>query len=468
MGKGNLRVLNLKGVRIKYNLIHLLKNSWKEMITVIGGGLAGSECAYQIAKRRIPVRLYEMRPKKMTEAHTTPYFAELVCSNSLGSEDLNSASGLLKEELKILGSFLIEVAKKTRVPAGLSLAVDRNLFPQTVTRELERNEFIERIVEEVQEIPGDGIVVIATGPLTSEPMKKSIVGVTGQKNLYFYDASSPIVTFSSINMEKAFFGSRYGKGGDDFINCPMTRDEYEKFWKELIKGEKAYIHPFEREVFFEGCLPIEEMGKRGFDTLRFGPLKPVGLKDKRTGETPYAVVQLRRNDLKGEWYELVGFQSRLRWKEQERIFRLIPCLEKAEFVRFGKLHINFYINSPALLTPSLRLRKNERIIFAGQITGAEGYCENIATGLIAALSAISLLKGRSFSPPPPTTAIGSLCHAISNPVIKKFDPINFTFGLLPPLEEKIPKRNKKTALIERALKDLKKWIEEQGVQVEYI
>lgn len=433
------------------------------MITVIGGGLAGSECAFQIAKRRVPVRLYEMRPKKMTSAHTTPYFAELVCSNSLGSEDLNSASGLLKEELKILGSFLIEVARMTKVPAGLSLAVDRNLFPKTVTLELERNEFIERITEEVKEIPKDGIVIIATGPLTSEEMKKSIEKLTGQKNLYFYDASSPIVTFSSINMEKAFFGSRYGKGGDDFINCPMTKEEYEKFWRELIKGEKAFIHPFEKEIFFESCLPIEEMGKRGFDTLRFGPLKPVGLRDMRTGEIPYAVVQLRRNDLNGEWFELIGFQSRLRWREQERIFRMIPCLEKAEFVRFGKLHVNFYINSPALLTPSLRLKKDERIIFAGQITGAEGYCENIATGLISALSAIALLKGRNFSPPPPTTAIGSLCHSITNPEIRKFDPINFTFGLLQPLNEKIPKRLKKATLIERALGDLKKWIEEQKI-----
>ncbi len=430
------------------------------MITVIGGGLAGSECAYQIAKRKIPVKLYEMRPSKMTSAHTTHYFAELVCSNSFGSEDLNSASGLLKEELKILGSFLIEVAKRTRVPAGLSLAVDRILFPQKVTQALEKNQFIEKILEEVQEIPQDGIVVIATGPLTSDAMKKSILKITGQKNLYFYDASSPIVTFSSINMEKAFFGSRYGKGGDDFINCPMTKEEYERFWKELIKGEKAFIHPFEKEIFFESCLPIEEMGKRGFDTLRFGPLKPVGLRDKRTGEIPFAVVQLRRNDLKGEWYELVGFQSRLRWREQERIFRLIPCLEKAEFVRFGKLHVNFYINSPSLITPSLRLRNNERIIFAGQITGAEGYCENIATGLIGGLSAIALLKGKSFSPPPPTTAIGSLCYAISNPEIKKFDPINFTFGLLPPLEGKISKRMKKSALIERAINDLKKWINE--------
>ncbi len=430
------------------------------MITVIGGGLAGSECAYQIAKRGIPVRLYEMRPKKMTGAHTTPYFAELVCSNSLGSEDLNSASGLLKEELKILGSFLIEVAKKTRVPAGLSLAVDRSLFPQTVTLELERNKFVERVVEEVKEIPKDGIVIIATGPLTSEPLRKSIIEITGHKNLYFYDASSPIVTFSSINMEKAFFGSRYGKGGDDFINCPMTKEEYERFWRELIKGEKAYIHPFEKEIFFESCLPIEEMGKRGFDTLRFGPLKPVGLRDKRTGEIPYAVVQLRRNDLNGEWYELVGFQSRLRWKEQEIIFRMIPCLEKAEFVRFGKLHVNFYINSPALLTPSLRLRKDERIIFAGQITGAEGYCENIVTGLIAALSAIALLKRRNFSPPPSTTAVGSLCYAISKPEIKKFDPINFTFGLLPQLQEKISKKFRKEALIERAIGGLKKWIDE--------
>lgn len=433
------------------------------MIKVIGGGLAGSECALQITKRRIPVKLYEMRPLKMTEAHTTPYFAELVCSNSFGSEDLNSPSGLLKEELKILGSFLIEIAKKTRVPAGLSLAVDRNLFPREVTSELERSELIERIVEEVQEIPNEGIVIIATGPLTSESMKKSIVKITGEKNLYFYDASSPIVTFSSISMEKAFFGSRYGKGGDDFINCPLTKEEYEKFWRELVRGEKAYIHPFEREKFFEGCLPIEEMGKRGFETLRFGPLKPVGLRDKRTGEIPYAVVQLRKNDLKGEWYELVGFQSRLRWKEQERIFRMIPCLEKAEFVRFGKLHINFYINSPALLTPSLRLRKDERIIFAGQIAGAEGYCENIATGLIAGLSAIALLKGKDFSPPPTTTAVGSLCHTISNTEIKRFDPVNFTFGILHPLKEKIPKRLKKGALIERAIRDLKRWIEELNI-----
>ncbi len=432
------------------------------MITVIGGGLAGSECALQLASRGISVKLFEMRPTKMTEAHTTPYFAELVCSNSLGSEDLNSASGLLKEELKILNSFLIDIAKKTRVPAGLSLAVDRILFPQAVTSEIEKNKLIERVAEEVKEIPASGVVVISTGPLTSEPMKKSIERYTGEKNLYFYDASSPIVTYSSINMEKAFFGSRYSKGGDDFINCPMTKEEYEKFWKELIKGEKTFVHPFEKEVFFESCLPIEEMGRRGFDTLRFGPLRPVGLRDKRTGELPFAVVQLRRNDLKGDWFELVGFQSRLRWKEQERIFRMIPCLENAEFVRFGKLHVNFYINSPALLTPSLRLQKDERILFAGQITGAEGYCENIATGLISALSAIALSKRRPFFPPPPTTAIGSLCHAISNPVIKKFDPINFTFGLFPPLKDKVPKKLKKAALVERALTDIKKWMMEQG------
>ncbi len=419
----------------------------------MGGGLAGSEAAWQLAKRGLKVILFEMRPKVMTPAHKTGYLGELVCSNSLGAQGLETASGLLKEELKILGSLILECAYSSRVPAGKALAVDREKFAREITARITSHPGIEIIREEVTEIPEDGEVIIATGPLTSPPLAEKLKNMLGQDYLYFYDAVSPIVTYESLNMDKIFRGSRYGVG-EDYLNCPMSKEEYDAFWEALVKAERHPLHSFEDPRYFEGCLPIEVIASRGKETLLYGPLKPVGLVDPRTGKTPYAVVQLRRENAEGTLYNLVGFQTNLKWGEQKRVFRMIPGLENAEFVRYGVMHRNIFINSPVLITPSLRLKKNPRIIFAGQIVGVEGYMESTAMGLVAALSVLS--NGDIVFPP--ETMIGSLIRYITSSSPKTFQPMNANFGILPPLEKRVKnKKVKRLKLSERALKSLTNW-----------
>lgn len=427
-------------------------------VKVIGGGLAGVEAAFQIARAGLEVELYEMRPEKKTPAHNTPYLAEIVCSNSFGSVKETTASGLLKKEMELLGSITLEVAREVAVPAGQALAVDREEFGRRITMRIEGMERIKVIRKEVTSIPEEGPVILATGPLTSEPLSRAIMDFTGRKNLFFFDATTPIVTASSIDMDKAFVASRYGKGGDDYINCPMTEEEYRRFYEELIKAEKVELKDFEKKLF-ESCLPIEEIAARGPKTLLFGPLKPIGLIDPRTGKTPYAVVQLRQDNIAATLYSLVGFQTRLKWGEQKRVFSLIPCLHRAEFVRYGVMHRNTYINSPAILLETLQTRKREDLFFAGQIVGVEGYMESAAMGIMAGIFASKLIRGEELKPPPVTTAIGSLLHYISHADWKDFQPMNFVFGLLPPLKKKIrDKRSRRYAYYQRAIEELKEWM----------
>ncbi|MGC8826307.1 MAG: FADH(2)-oxidizing methylenetetrahydrofolate--tRNA-(uracil(54)-C(5))-methyltransferase TrmFO [Anaerolineae bacterium] len=427
-----------------------------EPIIVIGGGLAGAEAAWQIAQRGVPVILYEMRPVKMTPAHQTDKFAELICSNSLGSDLPDRAPGLLKEELRKLGSLILACADATRVPAGGALAVGREAFAEEVTRRILSHPLIEVRREEVTEIPRQGIVVIATGPLTSEPLAEEIRRLTGGEHLYFYDAMAPIVTLESIDMTKAFRASRYGQG-DDYINCPMTAEEYYRFVDALVSAETIPLYTFETEDprFFEACLPIEVLAKRGRDALAFGPLKPVGLIDPRTGERPFAVVQLRQDDLAGTLYNMVGFQTNLRWSEQDRVFRMIPGLEHAEFVRYGQMHRNTFIDGPRLLKPAMQLRSDERIFFAGQITGTEGYVGSTASGFVAGVNASRLARGKPLVVFPPTTMIGALMHYVSSPAVKDFQPMKANFGVMPALE-RMPrgKRSRAQAYVERARRDL--------------
>ncbi len=434
-------------------------------VIVIGGGLAGSEAAWQLANRGFKVDLYEMRPHKLTPAHRTGFLAELVCSNSLGADPIDKPLGLLKEELRRLGSLIISCADKTRVPAGGSLAVSRDDFARLVTERIESHPNIRLIREEVTEIPS-GPVIIATGPLTSEALAQRIRELIGEEYLYFYDAIAPIVTYESIDMTKAFRASRYGRGGEDYINCPMTQEEYYRFVDALLQAETIELRDFEKEdpKFFEACLPIEVIARRGREALAFGPLRPVGLIDPRTGKQPYAVVQLRQDDAAGSLYNLVGFQTNLKWGEQERVFRLIPGLEKAEFVRFGQMHRNTFINSPKLLLPTLQFRRRLDLFFAGQITGSEGYVGSTATGLIAGLNMACFLRGEEPLILPPTTMIGALCHYITNPAIKEFQPMKANFGLLPPLEKRIKKKQARyTAYAERALRDLEAFVASKGI-----
>lgn len=429
-------------------------------VIVIGGGLAGSEAAWQLANRGFKVDLYEMRPHKMTPAHRTGLLAELVCSNSLGAEPLDKPLGLLKEELRRLGSLILSCAYETRVPAGGSLAVSRDDFARLVTERIESHPNIKLIREEVTEIP-DGPVIIATGPLTSDALAARIQELIGEEYLYFYDAIAPIVTYESIDMTRAFRASRYGKGGEDYINCPMTREEYYRFVDALVQAETIELRSFEKEdpKFFEACLPIEVIAKRGREALAFGPLRPVGLIDPRTGQQPYAVVQLRQDDAAGTLYNLVGFQTNLKWGEQERVFRLIPGLEKAEFVRYGQMHRNTFINSPKLLLPTLQFKHRPDLFFAGQITGSEGYVGSTATGLVAGLNMARLLRGEEPLVFPPTTMIGALCRYITDPRLKEFQPMKANFGLLPPLERKIRKKQSRyQAYSERALRDLEDFV----------
>lgn len=423
--------------------------STNQFITVIGGGLAGSEAALQLASRGIKVRLYEMRPQKPTGAHHTNNLAELVCSNSLGSFDSVSAPSLLKEEMKLLNSKVLEIAYKCRVPAGGALAVDREAFAQTVTEAVESNPHIELIREEIEEIPQDGICIIATGPLTSAALSTSIKRVTKQDSLHFFDAASPILTRESINMEIAYERSRYDKGDGVYINCPMNKEEYENFWNELVKAESVELKDFEKDTpYFESCLPVEVIASRGIDTLRYGPMKPVGLEDPRLkdspqGRRPYAVVQLRQDNAARSLYNIVGFQTNLKWGEQKRIFKLIPGLENADFVRLGVMHRNTYLNSPQVLSNTLALKDNPRIFFAGQITGVEGYSESTATGLVAAINAACILEGRASFTPPKSTMIGALLNYVTTADPKHFQPINSNWGIIDCPQELTKMRDKK-------------------------
>ena len=435
-------------------------------INIIGGGLAGCEAAYQIAKRGIHVKLYEMKPQKYSPAHSNPNLAEIVCSNSFKSNLITNACGLLKEELRILDSLLIKIADKTQVPAGQALAVDREKFAEEVTKEIRENPLIEVVEEEITDIEKkfkDEVVIIATGPLTSEGLEKEIPKITGQDKLYFYDAAAPIISRESINFDIAFFGDRYGKQGDNsYINLPMNKEEYETFWSELVNAEVVTLHEFEKREIFEGCMPIEIMAKRGIDTLRFGPLKPVGFDDPRTGKRPYAIVQLRQDDNMGNLYNIVGFQTNLKFGEQKRVFSKIPGLENAEFVKYGVMHRNTYINSSELLDETYSLRENGNIFFAGQITGVEGYVESISSGLVAGINAVERCKFLENKENQKKivfdnyTMIGSLAKYISTSN-EKFQPMNANFGILPELPTKIKdKKQRYEMLANRAIDELKK------------
>jgi methylenetetrahydrofolate--tRNA-(uracil-5-)-methyltransferase len=434
-----------------------------EPIVVIGAGLAGCEAAWQIVKRGGKVTLYEMKPEVYSPAHRSPFFAEIVCSNSFKSESLENGPGVLKKEMELLESLILKTARETRVPAGGSLAVDREAFSKKMTQIMEKLENVEIVRKEISAIPENGITVIATGPLTSEALSREIQRITGDRHLFFYDAISPIVTADSINFEKVFKASRYGKGGDDYVNCPMGEEEYYRFVNALNQAEKVSIHHFERRYLFEGCLPIEELAARGKDTLAFGPLKPVGLIDPKTGKQPFAVIQLRQENQFGTLFNLVGFQTRLKYEEQKRVFRVIPGLEMAEFVRLGSVHRNTFTDSPRLLKESLQLKDRPNLFFAGQITGVEGYMESTAMGLLAGINAFREARGRDPVFPPPTTAIGALIHYITHSQTIPFQPMNINFGLFPPLQGKARGRERRRLLAERALNEMKMWKKEIGI-----
>ena len=418
----------------------------EKRVIVLGGGLAGSEAAWQIAEAGFDVQLYEMRPRVTTPAHQTEQLAELVCSNSLKSESENSAPWLLKHELRKLGSMVIAAADTVRVPGGQALTVDRVQFANRVTEKVTGHGRIQLVREEVKAVPEDGIVIIATGPLTSDALACDIARLTGSERLYFYDAISPIVEADSINYDIAYRASRYGKsidGSDDYVNCPMNKEQYEAFLDALLEAQCYEPHiPEDATPFFEACLPVEEIARRGRETLRFGPMKPMGLEDPRTGRRPWAVVQLRQENLRADSYNLVGFQNHMRFTEQAKVMRLIPGLENAKFVRFGQIHRNTYINGPALLTNTLQLKSSPNILFAGQISGVEGYVESIATGFLAGMHAIALARGEQPRPLPRQTALGSLCHYISGAESKNYQPANITFDLLPSLDEEARKKLK--------------------------
>ncbi|HVP76969.1 MAG TPA: methylenetetrahydrofolate--tRNA-(uracil(54)-C(5))-methyltransferase (FADH(2)-oxidizing) TrmFO [Thermodesulfobacteriota bacterium] len=428
-----------------------------EPIVVIGAGLAGCEAAWQIAKRGGKVILYEMKPEVYSSAHRSPFFAELVCSNSFKSESLENASGVLKEEMRKLESLVLRVAKEARVPAGDSLAVDREVFSRQITQILESLDNVEVIRKEISSIPQDRITIIATGPLTSEVLSKEIQKVTGGRHLFFYDAISPIVTADSIDFQRAFKSSRYGKGGEDYVNCPMDEEVYGRFVEALNQAERALVHLFEKRYLFEGCLPVEEMAERGRGTLAFGPLKPVGLVDPKTGKQPFAVVQLRQEDRFETLFNLVGFQTRLKHEEQKKVFRMIPGLEKAEFVRLGSIHRNTFIDSPRLLGESLQLKTLPDLFFAGQVTGVEGYMESTAIGLLSGINAHRYANGMPAIVPPATTAMGALVGYITHSTAVPFQPMNINFGLFPPLPGKSRGRGKRLLLAKRALRDMEEW-----------
>jgi methylenetetrahydrofolate--tRNA-(uracil-5-)-methyltransferase len=477
------------------------------VITIVGGGLAGSEAAWQAASRGVPVKLFEMRPSRPTAVHKTDRLAELVCSNSFRGDKLDNAVGLLKEEMRRLGSLVMRAADASRVPAGAALAVDRELFAQTITDAIGQHELITLAREEVTAIPPSAErepVILATGPLTSDALAEDLRRLVGQDYLYFYDAVSPIVLAESIDRSKVFRQSRWDRdtaglkarttpdsrsaglqaretdsvgpacglddGQGDYLNCPMTREEYERFHDAVIHAESATVHDFDKEKFFEGCLPIEVMAHRGVDTLRFGPMKPVGLVDPRTGRAPYAAVQLRQDNIAGDHFSLVGFQTQLKWGEQERVLRLIPGLEQAEFVRFGVVHRNTYVNSPTVLTDTWQVRARPSLLLAGQMSGVEGYVESAAAGLMAGLTAAALVKGEPVVPAPQTTAIGALAYYVSHANPAHYEPSNITFGFMPPLPAGAPparsknKLARKLAIADRALADLRTWMHDRTSQ----
>ena len=428
------------------------------VVTVIGGGMAGCEAAWQLAKRGIRVRLYEMRPVKRTPVHKTDALAEMVCSNSLRSDSLDNAVGLLHEEMRRLDSLFLSSADNNRVPAGKALAVDRSRFSREITERLAAVSEVEIVREELTEIP-KGPCIIATGPLTSEALSQDICKLTGSEHLYFYDAISPIVLADTIDTNKTFAASRYDKGGADYINCPFTQQEFDRFYTELMHAETQDLPDFERKLFFEGCLPIEEIGRRGPETLLYGPMKPVGLTDPRSNERPHAVAQLRQDDIAAEHYSLVGFQTRLKWGPQEKVLRLIPGLEKAEFVRFGTVHRNTYINAPRMLSETLQTRTRGDLYFAGQIAGTEGYVESAGGGLLAGIYCGMALLDGGIRPVPRTTALGSLAFYISHARALNYQPTNITFGIIPVLEKPVRrKQERREAISRRALRDLESWI----------
>lgn len=428
-----------------------------EEVLVIGGGLAGSEAAWQIARRGLKVRLLEMRPKKQTPAHKTGLFAELVCSNSLRSESMENAVGLLKEEMRRLNSLIMRIADRERVPAGGALAVDREAFARGVTAELSSHPQINVEQVEVSAVPTESICVLATGPLTSSSLSQSLAEFTGTDQLYFYDAVAPILTYESINKKHSFWGSRYGKGEEfSYLNCPLTEEEYLIFWDELVKAEQFPLKEFEELRLFEGCMPIEELARRDRETMRYGPLKPVGLVDPNTGKQPYAVVQLRQDNREGTLYNMVGFQTRLNWNEQKRVFGLIPALKEAEFVRYGVMHRNTFINSPQVLEPTWQLKTHPQILIAGQLSGVEGYVESAASGLIAGINAARIARGLKPMVIPPEMACGAIANYITTANPEHFQPMNINFGLFPPLKNRIRnRRDRNLALSQRALQTLK-------------
>ncbi|WP_340695980.1 FADH(2)-oxidizing methylenetetrahydrofolate--tRNA-(uracil(54)-C(5))-methyltransferase TrmFO [Hydrogenobacter thermophilus] len=439
-----------------------------ERVIVIGAGLAGAESAYRLAQEGIKVILYEMRPKRQTPAHKTDKFAELVCSNTLGSMELTSGSGLLKAEMEILGSLVLEAGKHAYVPAGTALGVDRNAFSDYITQKLASHPNIRIIREEVKKVPREDIVIIATGPLTSEDLAEDIKELINQEYLYFYDAISPIVEAESVDFTKGFWASRYGKGGEDYFNCTLTEEEYKVFYEELLKAEKVIPKDFEKAVYFEGCMPIEELAQRGYKTLLFGPMKPVGLFDTAKGERPFAVVQLRKENTEGTLLSLVGFQTRMTYAEQKRVFRLIPCLRNAVFVRLGSMHRNTFIQSNKVLTPFLNMRKMDNVFFAGQITGVEGYIASAATGILAGINAGRLLKGLRPVSLPKETMLGALVNYITGKE-GQLQPMSPVMGLLPPLEEKVKdKILRKRLMAERSIKALKSFIMELSLPEEKV
>ena len=464
--------------------LELPKLELHKKVRIIGAGLAGSEAAWQCARRGVAVELFEMRPARTTPAHQTDNFAELVCSNSLKSESENTAPWLLKEELRRAGSLLLEIAREAAVPAGHALAVDRAEFSRKVTEAISREPLITIRREEVTEVEAGELTIIATGPLTSDALSQEIVrlsfasaslgpssadlsraGVPAPHSLYFYDSISPIVEADSIDMSKVYLAARYDKGSADYINCPMSKDEYDRFYDALLAAQSVEQKDWEKLNYFESCLPIEEIARRGRDTLRFGPMKPVGLKDPRTGRMPYAVVQLRQENLRADSYNLVGFQNHLKFGEQARVLSLIPGLEGARFLRYGQIHRNTYINSPLLLNPTLQMKAHPRVLFAGQICGVEGYVESIATGLMAGMNAAALATGREPAPPPRATAFGSLVHYITQAESKNFQPANITFDLLPALDRKVRDRKERHRLqCDLALQEFEDWLRPNAPQ----
>jgi len=436
------------------------------IVRIIGGGLAGAEAAWQLARRGVAVELFEMRPGRMTEAHAGGDLGELVCSNSLRSDSLAAPAGLLKAEMRRLDSLVIRCAEAHRVPAGSALAVDREHFSRALTEAITALPQVRLVREEVRQIPEDGVVIVATGPLTSPALSQDLTACLGEEHLYFYDAISPIVTAESIDMNVAFRAARYDKGGDDYLNLPLTREEYYQFVDALLSAERVPTHSFERFVPFEGCMPIEEMADRGRETLAFGPMRAVGLRDRRTGKRPYAVVQLRQENRERTLYNLVGFQTKMTYSEQRRVFALIPGLAHGEFVRLGSLHRNTFINAPLHLRPTLQWHRRATLFFAGQMTGVEGYIESAATGLLAGINAAKLLADALPVTPPTTTALGALLAYITDSERKRFQPMNVNFGLIAPLAARLRGRAKKEMMSRRAIADLAAWARENGVTTE--